>query len=116
MLHCVSFFFFNDTATTEIYPLSLHDALPISCGGSGSSHEGVMLARLPRCHPEPHRASFGRVLHVRTTTGRVALVDARIAVSVFYGFSGAVERAEVRDRAHAEQVRPEQDGAARVQR
>src|SRR3990167_5856990 len=23
-------FFFNDTATTEIYPLSLHDALPIS--------------------------------------------------------------------------------------
>src|SRR3989442_15505359 len=24
-------FFFNDTATTEIYPLSLHDALPISC-------------------------------------------------------------------------------------
>src|SRR3989442_13746441 len=24
------FFFFNNTATTEIYPLSLHDALPIS--------------------------------------------------------------------------------------
>src|SRR2546429_1398806 len=30
-LHAVSiFFFFNDTATTEIYTLSLHDALPIS--------------------------------------------------------------------------------------
>src|SRR6266571_8406791 len=27
------FFFFNDTATTEIYTLSLHDALPISCPG-----------------------------------------------------------------------------------
>src|SRR2546430_12064150 len=26
----VAFFFFNDTATTEIYTLSLHDALPIS--------------------------------------------------------------------------------------
>src|SRR2546430_6757817 len=26
-------FFFNDTATTEIYTLSLHDALPISTGG-----------------------------------------------------------------------------------
>src|SRR5437868_14570443 len=26
----VHFFFFNDTATTEIYTLSLHDALPIS--------------------------------------------------------------------------------------
>src|SRR5256885_4807819 len=29
---CFFFFFFNDTATTEIYTLSLHDALPISCG------------------------------------------------------------------------------------
>src|SRR5256885_13046109 len=28
-----SFFFFNDTATTEIYTLSLHDALPISSFG-----------------------------------------------------------------------------------
>src|SRR3989449_4840041 len=28
------FFFFNDTATTEIYTLSLHDALPISCPSS----------------------------------------------------------------------------------
>src|SRR5437868_12016465 len=32
-LMCSSFiFFFNDTATTEIYTLSLHDALPISAG------------------------------------------------------------------------------------
>src|SRR3712207_8764889 len=29
------FFFFNDTATTEIYTLSLHDALPISARGRG---------------------------------------------------------------------------------
>src|SRR2546430_1664384 len=29
-LVCSSIFFFNDTATTEIYTLSLHDALPIS--------------------------------------------------------------------------------------
>src|SRR6266436_10267221 len=28
------FFFFNDTATTEIYTLSLHDALPICAPGS----------------------------------------------------------------------------------
>src|SRR2546430_4924030 len=28
------FFFFNDTATTEIYTLSLHDALPISSWGT----------------------------------------------------------------------------------
>src|SRR2546427_9551869 len=31
------FFFFNDTATTEIYTLSLHDALPISASSSSSS-------------------------------------------------------------------------------
>src|SRR3712207_8114923 len=29
------FFFFNDTATTEIYTLSLHDALPICVAGLG---------------------------------------------------------------------------------
>src|SRR2546430_17509242 len=29
-LFCLLLFFFNDTATTEIYTLSLHDALPIS--------------------------------------------------------------------------------------
>src|SRR5690348_17430888 len=28
----ITYFFFNDTATTEIYTLSLHDALPISTG------------------------------------------------------------------------------------
>src|SRR5260221_3474425 len=32
------FFFFNDTATTEIYTLSLHDALPISPGPEPGCH------------------------------------------------------------------------------
>src|SRR6266496_6689615 len=32
-LYCMCFFFFNDTATTEIYTLSLHDALPSCTGG-----------------------------------------------------------------------------------
>src|SRR5687767_15860741 len=31
------FFFFNDTATTEIYTLSLHDALPISACSPSSA-------------------------------------------------------------------------------
>src|SRR5258706_16299964 len=42
------FFFFNDTATTEIYTLSLHDALPISGlvePGAGS-HARPSLSRL----------------------------------------------------------------------
>src|ERR1019366_9341976 len=34
--HVCVFFFFNDTATTEIYTLSLHDALPIWVSGGWS--------------------------------------------------------------------------------
>src|ERR1044071_10025663 len=34
------FFFFNDTATTEIYTLSLHDALPISIGNVAGRPRG----------------------------------------------------------------------------
>src|SRR2546422_5870838 len=41
------FFFFNDTATTEIYTLSLHDALPISAygwdGGFGPFLVGILV-------------------------------------------------------------------------
>src|SRR3712207_8128427 len=36
------FFFFNDTATTEIYTLSLHDALPISMGQKRSVKQVVV--------------------------------------------------------------------------
>src|SRR2546430_9459770 len=47
------FFFFNDTATTEIYTLSLHDALPISRGaldrgGDGSRGIGWNLLPVPQ--------------------------------------------------------------------
>src|SRR5215467_16224149 len=42
---CRSFFFFNDTATTEIYTLSLHDALPI-CGHGGPEQGREQLVRL----------------------------------------------------------------------
>src|SRR5256885_10307043 len=36
------FFFFNDTATTEIYTLSLHDALPISPFGLDLAEQGAI--------------------------------------------------------------------------
>src|SRR5438445_4991734 len=36
LLYAVCSFFFNDTATTEIYTLSLHDALPIYGAGAGA--------------------------------------------------------------------------------
>src|SRR2546422_11099194 len=56
----LSFFFFNDTATTEIYTLSLHDALPISAAprnrsqgpGEGPAHGGP-----PARSPQDRRAA-----------------------------------------------------------
>src|SRR6478672_12899021 len=44
------FFFFNDTATTEIYTLSLHDALPISalCLGADTRRPAGSDPRLTR--------------------------------------------------------------------
>src|SRR5215216_8162628 len=44
------FFFFNDTATTEIYTLSLHDALPILGSGTavGRHHRPTPRVRIPR--------------------------------------------------------------------
>src|ERR1017187_4906878 len=45
----LDFFFFNDTATTEIYTLSLHDALPIYPWSGGRSPT----ARVPKNRPPP---------------------------------------------------------------
>src|SRR3712207_8356546 len=42
-----SFFFFNDTATTEIYTLSLHDALPICEQPGQPAGDGERLAVVP---------------------------------------------------------------------
>src|SRR2546430_13779032 len=69
------FFFFNDTATTEIYTLSLHDALPIyaakrgrrrsavSLSGRHGAHAGVMQQRDHRLVMEPLRPPQRKVDH-----------------------------------------------------
>src|SRR3712207_9381443 len=46
----VFFFFFNDTATTEIYTLSLHDALPISHAQRAGHRAEPTAARLELAH------------------------------------------------------------------
>src|SRR3712207_7650987 len=52
------FFFFNDTATTEIYTLSLHDALPISIRGGEQTHDqDAAVAGLLRHRRAPGRPS-----------------------------------------------------------
>src|SRR2546430_17604269 len=58
-----SFFFFNDTATTEIYTLSLHDALPIYLGQN----------RPLRGQDPPHRARTRLVAAVPQQEGRIDL-------------------------------------------
>src|SRR2546430_6044472 len=56
MYSSLLFFFFNDTATTEIYTLSLHDALPICSARRRQPHspaaprEGI--GRLSRSHAD----------------------------------------------------------------
>src|SRR3712207_9564514 len=53
-------FFFNDTATTEIYTLSLHDALPISrLGGQRAGGRGPPARPGRRCadHRPPRRGA-----------------------------------------------------------
>src|SRR5882762_11656408 len=63
------FFFFNDTATTEIYTLSLHDALPISRASSGTAgiafrrHRPISCSsasptRTPRARSEEHTSEL----------------------------------------------------------
>ena len=54
---CVFFFFFNDTATTEIYTLSLHDALPIYSRGLNF---GIFCSHLEN-RTSMHIAAFGKL-------------------------------------------------------
>src|SRR6202021_4206852 len=53
------FFFFNDTATTEIYTLSLHDALPISerCDHQGPGARDARGIPLDRAHRSEEHTS-----------------------------------------------------------
>src|SRR3712207_9350787 len=62
----VSLFFFNDTATTEIYTLSLHDALPISEAVVGRSHRQAAVGPeplLPRGRPHREEVTARGVRH-----------------------------------------------------
>src|SRR3712207_8504123 len=49
---CIAVFFFNDTATTEIYTLSLHDALPIWRTRRGGSDRRDAAKSQETLHPD----------------------------------------------------------------
>src|SRR3712207_8981922 len=68
-------FFFNDTATTEIYTLSLHDALPIST----SLRSCWYAPRVPHRH---RRRAPTRAAHARRWSGALDLVVTVVLIGV----------------------------------
>src|SRR3989475_9095757 len=117
MLHSLYFFFFNDTATTEIYTLSLHDALPIYARRprAGRTLErqrrqsapvgGLISARRVGVHPSPDRRVVDEELerHHREDR-REQLVDLRKGdrlrgqerdLAIILAYQGAQRRADL---------------------
>src|SRR3712207_9328157 len=68
------FFFFNDTATTEIYTLSLHDALPIFAEGSLELPGGTEHYRVTHDGDRVFDSTGGRI----SGGGRLGLGNARV--------------------------------------
>src|SRR3712207_8440623 len=82
---------FNDTATTEIYTLSLHDALPISA---------------PRHPPQSALARGGDVLRIRQPgRWRPGVEHQRRALEVV---DPGIERAAVRSEEHTSELQSRQ--------
>src|SRR2546430_17371424 len=83
------FFFFNDTATTEIYTLSLHDALPISRRGLVNGSREPDMHRVGkkgqtegcRCTHAPRRARQRICLDRKST--RLNSSHSQISYAVF---------------------------------
>src|SRR2546430_10114278 len=98
-VHCnfLFFFFFNDTATTEIYTLSLHDALPIFCRRArrarlGAVDRGAAAAEYARRgRSEEHTSELQsqsnlvcRLLLEKKKKGKVEVSSCRWSVGVAY--------------------------------
>src|SRR5688572_32679434 len=81
------FFFFNDTATTEIYTLSLHDALPISsgdddvaCGRRRPGGRGDVRVACRGRVPGPAGAGVRRVLGAAAAGASVGVLGGTIGL------------------------------------
>src|SRR5438067_9969679 len=85
------FFFFNDTATTEIYTLSLHDALPI-CGAPRRESGRRVHAPGPAARRDRGATRGGGPAGRRATPGLPPRVAARIRGSHVPRGRGVVAR------------------------
>src|SRR2546422_9209576 len=63
------FFFFNDTATTEIYTLSLHDALPISEVDGSQEHPGLVFEVADHRPVQRRAIAVVRAVELRSLVG-----------------------------------------------
>src|SRR2546430_6175937 len=74
------FFFFNDTATTEIYTLSLHDALPISDDLKARPSLSPVRSLPP---PEPTFPTYGAFYHPDRKSTRLNSSHSQNSYAVF---------------------------------
>ena len=85
------FFFFNDTATTEIYTLSLHDALPIFIGleQGKKQRQAVLDAGISRLRPilMTSLSTIAGTFPLALGLGAGAEVRQSMGVAVIGGFS-----------------------------
>src|SRR2546428_9167225 len=92
------FFFFNDTATTEIYTLSLHDALPISASvgarrrGGGPRGAARHAAGRSRGRPAVRRRRGGRSGRQPARPHRAQVVAGQDRSHVLRGAARGVDR------------------------
>src|SRR3712207_7585722 len=79
------FFFFNDTATTEIYTLSLHDALPILKRWPSGKAGGAPILFETGYGPSglPHIGTFNEVARTDRKSTRLNSSHANISYAVF---------------------------------
>src|SRR5258708_38493234 len=108
--HSLSFFFFNDTATTEIYTLSLHDALPISRQLHEELPERAPLLRVVGRTSRPRRERSsdidvaqrgpGRWIHLRRAARCAGFVGATVHGNLHNNRRGTAVRAVSSPRFH----------------
>src|SRR2546430_7169134 len=75
------FFFFNDTATTEIYTLSLHDALPIST--PSAAYPATRATRTTRATPYCRAGESAAAMLVDRKSTRLNSSHSQISYAVF---------------------------------
>src|SRR5258706_4888918 len=100
-------FFFNDTATTEIYTLSLHDALPILTWSDADDAATVRadidfygFSQCPGARLVHHWMDLGSA-----PAGRGEAVSLRMRLRGVRGFAGALRRSLLPGRHHFHRVR-----------